>query len=151
MNEYTDQISAYFTHVPMWPLALLALIIIIIIIYEVFSRRRRVDSTEHYRSTILEELSGLYPEPVFWPEDIEAHLYARLPTMRAAFEEFRQHVPQERLREYNRDWENYCRFFFTMVSDEQSPTIEVERIPDKDQDPKKTFHTLVSNLLRHVP
>lgn len=155
MNELTDQvsaydqISAYFSHVPMWPLGLLALIVVVIGIYEVVDRKRQVSAAENFRSTILTALSGLYPEPVNWPKDIEAHLYARLPAMREAFENFRRHVPQEKLRDYNKDWENYCRFFYTVASDERSPV--VEPTPGKDQDPKKTFHTLVSNLLRHAP
>ena len=112
-------------------------------------RRRHVTAAEHFRSTILAALSGLYPKPVNWPKDIEAHLYARLPAMREAFENFRRYVPQEHLRDYNRDWNNYCRFFYTVASDEQYPV--AEPTPDKDEDPKKTFHTLVSNLLRHAP
>lgn len=155
MNELADQvsaydqISAYFSHVPMWPLALLALIVVVIGIYEIVDRKRQVSAAENFRSTILTALVGLYPEPINWPQDIEAHLYARLPAMREAFENFRRHVPQEKLRDYNKDWENYCRFFYTVASNEQRPAAELAS--SKDQDPKKTFHILVSNLLRHAP
>jgi len=149
MNEFTDQISAYFSHVPMWPMLLLALIVVVIGVYEVVDRRRQVSASDNFRSTILKALSGLYPEPVNWPEDIEAHLFARLPAMREAFEDFRRHVPQENLRDYNKDWDNYCRFFYTVASADHHSV--VEPASGKDQDPKKTFHTLVSNLLRHAP
>ncbi len=149
MNEFTDQISAYFSHMPMWPMLLLALIVIVIGIYEVVDRRRQVSAADNFRSTILKALSGLYPEPVNWPKDIEAYLFARLPAMREAFEDFRRHVPQENLRDYNKDWDNYCRFFYTVASADHRPG--AEPASGKDQDPQKTFHTLVSNLLRHIP
>ncbi len=149
MNEFTDQISAYLSHMPMWPLALLALIIIVIGTYEVVDRKRKISAAENFRSTILAALSGLYPEPAFWPEDIEAHLYAQLPAMREAFEDFRHHVPQEKLRDYNKDWENYCRFFYTIASDEKGPA--AEPTPGRDPDQKRTFRALVSNLLRYAP
>lgn len=149
MTEFTEQISAYFSHMPMWPLALLALIVAVIAVYELVDRKRRISAAEDFRSTILVALSGLYPEPAFWPEDIEAHLYTRLPAMREAFENFRQYVPQENLRKYNKDWECYCRFFYTVESDEKYPA--AEPAPAKDMDPKKTFRALVANLLRHAP
>jgi hypothetical protein len=149
MDEFTEQISAYLSHMPMWPLALMGLIVVGIGINELVDRRRRISAAEYLRDTILESLAGLYPDPVNWPQDIEAHLYARLPAMKKAFVHFRQHVPQDQLKDYNKDWESYCRFFYSEVSDEQISATEV--VSGNDQDSKKSFHTLVSNLLRHIP
>ncbi|HKX53806.1 MAG TPA: hypothetical protein VJM47_08400, partial [Nitrosospira sp.] len=67
MNEFSDQISAYFTHVPMWPLVLLSAGIVVAGIYEMFTRKRRTEAAEEFRSAILSTLSGLYPEPTNWP------------------------------------------------------------------------------------
>ena len=79
MNEFTDQIAAYFDKVPLWPLVLLAVGIVFASIYELFTRKRRADAANEFRTAILATLSGLYPEPTKWPKSIDTYLSARLP------------------------------------------------------------------------
>ncbi|WP_090881894.1 hypothetical protein [Nitrosovibrio sp. Nv6] len=148
MNEFTDQIAGYFNQVPMWPLVLLGMGIVVTGIYELFHRKRRAEAAEEFRSVILSTLSGLYPEPTNWPKSIDTYLCARLPVMQEIIEYFKQNVPQEDLPAYNRDWDNYCHFCRAEVTDDKCTAAEMN--PGIEPDPKKTFHTLVSNLLRHA-
>ncbi|ODT69868.1 MAG: hypothetical protein ABS69_15710 [Nitrosomonadales bacterium SCN 54-20] len=148
MNEFSDQISAYFTHVPMWPLVLLGAGIVVAGIYEMFTRKRRTEAAEEFRSAILSTLSGLYPEPVNWPRSIDTYLRARLPVMHEIIEDFRSSVRQQDIPAYNRDWDNYYEFCRNEITDDKC--IAAETNPDRESDPKKTFHQLVSNLLRYA-
>ena len=148
MNEYTDQISGYFNQVPMWPLVLLAVAIVFSGIYELFHRKQRAHAIDDFRSAILSTLSGLYPEPTHWPKSIDTYLCARLPVMQEIIEDFKPNVPQENLPAYNRDWDNYCQFCQAEVTDDMCTAADLN--PGAEPDPKKQFHTLVSNLLRHA-
>lgn len=148
MNEYTDQIAAYFTHVPMWPLVLLGAGIVVAGIYEMFTRKRRAEAAEEFRSAILSTLSGLYPEPTNWPKSIDTYLRARLPVMHEIIEDFKPNVRQEDLPAYNRDWDNYYEFCRNEVTDDKCEAAEMN--PDREPNPKKTFHRLVSNLLHYA-
>lgn len=148
MNEYTDQISGYFNQVPMWPLVLLAVAIVISGIYELFHRKQRANAIDDFRSAILSTLSGLYPEPANWPKSIDTYLCARLPVMQEIIDDFKPNVPQENLPAYNRDWDNYYQFCRTEVTDDKCMAAELNS--GTEPDPKKQFHTLVSNLLRHA-
>ncbi|SCY26651.1 hypothetical protein [Nitrosospira sp. Nsp13] len=148
MNEYTDQISGYFNQVPMWPLVLLAVAIVISGIYELVHRKHRANAIDDFRSAILSTLSGLYPEPTNWPKSIDTYLCARLPVMQEIIDDFKPNVRQENLPAYNRDWDNYYQFCRTEVTDDKCMAAELN--PGTEPDPKKQFHTLVSNLLRHA-
>ena len=148
MNEYTDQISGYFNQVPMWPLVLLAVAIVISGIYELVHRKHRANAIDDFRSAILSTLSGLYPEPTYWPKSIDTYLCARLPVMQEIIDDFKPNVRQESLPAYNRDWDNYYQFCRTEVTDDKCMAAELN--PGTEPDPKKQFHTLVSNLLRHA-
>ncbi len=148
MNEYTDQIAAYFSHVPMWPLVLLGAGIVFAGIYEIFSRRRQAEAADEFRSAILATLSGLYPEPTHWPKSIDTYLCARLPVMHEIIESFRPAIPQEDIPAYNRDWDNYYHFCRSEVTDDRCT--EAEMNPGVGEDPKKTFHALVSRLLNYA-
>ena len=148
MDEYTDQIAAYFNLVPMWPLVLLGAGIVVAAVYELFNRKRRAEDADEFRSAILSTLSGLYPEPTNWPKSIDTYLCARLPVMQEIIEDFRRNIPQEDIPAYNRDWDNYSRFCRAEVTDDKCT--EAEMNPGKEPDPKKTFRTLVSNLLRYA-
>lgn len=147
MNEYTDQIAEYFNKVPMWPLVLLAVAIAISGIYELIRRKQHAAAVDEYRAAILSTLSGLYPEPTRWPKSIDTYLCARLPVMQDIIENFKPDVPQDDLKGYNKDWENYLHFCRSEVTDEKCEAAEANSI---EPDPKKRFHTLVSNLLRYA-
>ncbi len=146
MDEYLNQISGYFTRVPLWPLVLLAGAITCAGIYGLFVRKRRAIAANNFRLSILSILSGLYPEPVNWPKDIGVYLCDRLPAMQEAVEDFRFDVPQERIPTYNKDWHKYCQFCNEITDDKCAAT---ELNPSDASDPKQVFHTLVSNIIRH--
>lgn len=150
MNEFTDQIAAYFSHVPMWPLVLLGAGVVVAGIYEIINSRRRQEAADEFRTAILATLSGLYPEPTHWPKSIDTYLTARLPVMHEIIESFRSTVPQEDIPAYNRDWDNYYHFCRNEVSDDKCMEAEMNPGAYQDQDPKKTFHTLVSKLLSYA-
>jgi hypothetical protein len=141
-----DQIAAYFNQVPMWPLVLLAAATVVAGIYELYYRKRRNEAAEEFRSAILHTLSGLYPEPVNWPRSIDTYLCARLPVMQEIIDDFKPNIRQEDIPAYNRDWDNYYQFCRTEVTDEKC--IAADR-DGQGPNPKKTFHTLVSKLLRY--
>lgn len=148
MDQFADQIAGYFNRVPMWPLVLLGAGIVVAGIYEMFTRKRRAEAAEEFRSAIHSTLAGLYPEPTNWPKSIDTYLRARLPVMQEIIEDYRSNVPQEDIPAYNTDWENYQRFCRSEVTDDKCTAAEMN--PGKEPDPKKTFYTLVSNLLRYA-
>jgi hypothetical protein len=145
MDVFINQISGYFTKVPMWPIVLLALAITCAGIYEVYNRKRRAVSTNRFRSSIHSILSGLYPEPVNWPKDIGEYLCERLPAMQEVIEEFRYHVPQEHIPDYNKDWHSYCQLCDEITDD----NCNAADLSPGEVSKKQVFHTLVSNILRH--
>ncbi|TFH08163.1 MAG: hypothetical protein E4H07_08110 [Nitrosomonadales bacterium] len=145
MDVYLNQISGYFTEVPMWPLVLLAAAITCAGIYELYIRKLRSIAAKRFRLSIHSILSGLYPEPVNWPKDIGAYLRDRLPAMQEAVEDFKYDVPQERIPDYNKDWFGYRQFCDEITDDK---CIAADQNPSEVSS-KKVFHTLVSNLLNH--
>ena len=132
----------------MWPLVLLGAGIVIPGIYEIVSRKRRSEAADEFRSAILATLSGLYPEPTHWPKSIDTYLTARQPVMHEIIESFRSNVPQEDIPAYNRDWDNYYHFCRNEVTDDKCT--EAEMNAGASDNPKKTFHTLVSKLLSYA-
>jgi len=146
MNEWTDQIAGYFDRVPMWPLVLLGVGIVFAGIYELISRKRRADAADEFRTAILSTLSGLYPEPTRWPKSIDTYLLARLPVLHEIIESFRPNVPQKDIPAYNDDWDNYYDFCHAVTDDQCVEAEANSALPD----PKKKFHTLISNLLRYA-
>ncbi len=148
MNDYTDQIAQYFNKVPMWPLVLLAAGLVVVGIYELIRRKRHAEAVDEFHSAILSTLSGLYPKPINWPKNIDTYLCARLTVMQEIIDDFKPEVAQEDIKAYNRDWDNYYHFCRTEVTDEKCAAADID--PDQESNPKKKFHTLVSNLLRHA-
>tara|TARA_R110002073_G_scaffold266486_1_gene429751 strand:- start:2666 stop:3115 length:450 start_codon:yes stop_codon:yes gene_type:complete len=146
MNEYFDQISGYFEAVPIWPFALLGFICIVAGLVEILNRRRRANAIDNFRYTIETQLSGMYPKPINWPQNINEFLCARLPEMEQNFKMLRGFIPQKRLRSYNIDWNNYCHFCHN-ITDEKCI---VEQSSENEQNPKVVFHKLVSKLLEHT-
>jgi len=147
MNEYTDQIAGYFNKVPMWPLVLLGVGIVIAGIYELIRRKQHAEAVDEFRSAIFSTLSGLYPEPTNWPKSIDTYLRARLPVMQEIIENIKPDHPQEEVKAYNADWDNYCQFCRSEVTDEKCESADLN---PAEPDPKKKFRTLVSNLLRYA-
>lgn len=145
MGVYLNQISGYFTKVPMWPFVLLAVAITCAGIYEIYNRKRQAAAANKYSLSIHSILSGLYPKPVNWPKDIGVYLRERLPAMQEVIEEFRYRVPQEHIPEYNKDWHSYCQFCDEITDD----TCDTAGLNPDEVSKKQVFHTLVSNILRY--
>jgi hypothetical protein len=146
MDVYRNQISGYFTQVPLWPFVLLAMIMTCAGIYQLYIRKQRFIDADNFRLSIHSILSGLYPEPANWPKDIDVYLRDRLPAMQEVVEDFRHDIPQERIPAYNKDWHSYCQFCDEITDDK---CVAAELNPSDVPDPKQVFHTLVSNILRH--
>ncbi|SDY68279.1 hypothetical protein [Nitrosomonas sp. Nm33] len=149
MDNYLDQITKYFTAVPMWPFALLGVIIVIAIGVEIINRRRRADTVDYYDTTFRTELVGLYPVPTHWPEDLSAHLRTRLPVMRDAFDSLKGFIPQDQLRDYNIAWNkfyDFCRMN-GVIDEKQAGTTPLS---EAEQDSKQVFHQLVTDLLAYT-
>ena len=146
MNEYTDQISTYFETVPLWPFFILALFGLVSLSVEVVNRKRKADSIFNYRDTIEVEFSGMYPKLINWPKNINKYLCARLPEMHDNFETLRVFLPQDLLKEYNKDWNTY-RDFCISITDEKC--LAHDESPDNEPDPKEVFRTLITNLLKY--
>jgi hypothetical protein len=68
--------------------------------------------------------------------------------MHEIIEDFRSSVQQQDIPAYNRDWDNYYEFCRNEITDDKC--IAAETNPGRESDPKKTFHKLVSNLLRYA-
>lgn len=147
MEEYLNQISGYFSQVPMWPLVLLFLVLTFARIYELFNRKSRVNAVKDFHASIDSVLVGLYPEPTNWPKNIDVYLSARLDVMEELVVGFKSNIRQQDLSAYNKDWENYQRFC-QEISDDQCTAVSSNS--DHVPDPKKIFYTLVSNILRHA-
>jgi hypothetical protein len=60
-----------------------------------------------FRAAFTSALSGLYPLPTNWPEDIDRVLRGVFPTLQSAVEEFRLFVPFWRRRFFDRTWFKY--------------------------------------------
>ncbi len=146
MSEYLDQIHLYFEEVPLWPFALLFVLGIIGAGVDVVNRKRRADAIDNFIYTIETEFSGMYPKTVNWPENIDTYLGERLPEMQANFETLRIFLPQKQLSQYNIDWNNYCDFCRN-ISDEKC---NAENISESEPDPRETFKTLISELLKYT-
>ena len=147
MEEYLNQISGYFSQVPMWPLVLLFLVLTFARIYELFNRKSRVNAVKDFHASIDSVLVGLYPEPTNWPKNIDMYLSARLDVMEELVLGFKSNIRQQDLSAYNKDWENYQRFC-QEIRDDQCTVVpsDSDHVPDS----KKIFYTLVSNILRHA-
>ncbi len=146
MNEYLDQISFYFETVPLWPFYLFGLIGLAALAIELINRKRKEDALFNYRYTIETELSGMYPKPINWPENVNRYLCTRLPEMQDNFETLRVFLPQHLLKDYNNDWNKY-RDFCISITDEKC--LAYDESTDSEPDPKEVFHTLITNLLTY--
>ena len=155
MEEYLDQISRYFETVPLWPFFLLGVVGLVAIAVEIVNRKRREQAIDSFRYTIETELASMYPRHIRWPENVNQYLCARLPEMQHNFEVLRIFIPQDQLLSYNTAWNKYCDFCRNITDEicaasEQPANIqsgnETSATADEN-DPKKVFHKLVSDLL----
>jgi hypothetical protein len=76
------------------------------------SRRRdrqtaKRNAATKFRAAFLTALSGLYPLPTNWPDDINRFLRGVFPTLQSAVAEFRPFVPFWRRRAFDRAWFKY--------------------------------------------
>lgn len=155
MDENISQISTYLEMVPFWAIALFAFAIVVGIFIEIINRKRRSNAIENFRTTIETEFAALYPKHKVWPKNIQQFFAARMPEMHQNFEVLRLFVPQDRLLEYNTDWNNF-RDFCRRITDEQceANTYQSPKIGDNQEvsteDPREVLRRLIDNLLKHT-
>ena len=145
MDAFFNQIAGYFTEVPGWPFVLIAFALICAGLFEIYNRKRHARAVNRFRLSIHSILSGLYPEPLNWPKDIDVYLCEKLPAMQRVIEEFRYRVPQADIPKYNKDWHSYYKFCDEITDD----SCNTEDLNSGEVSKKQIFHTLVSNILSH--
>ena len=145
MDLFFDQIAAYFTEVPAWPFVLMALALICAGLFEIYNRKRHASAVDRFRSSIYSILSGVYPDPIKWPDNMDVYLGERLPVMQDVVEGFRHYVRQEDIPSYNKDWHSFCDFCEEITGN----NCNTEGVSSNEASRKEIFHTLVSNILRH--
>ncbi|MGA8171115.1 MAG: hypothetical protein WB816_09865 [Methylocystis sp.] len=110
----------------------------------------RRNASSKFRGSVLAALTGLYPHPVNWPDDIDPTLRNAFPTLQTAVEEFRPFVRWWQRRAYDRAWLRYrcatgrqvdiqCYLHYTNIQNLDEPK--------PPTDAKITFHRNVSALL----
>ncbi|SER37896.1 hypothetical protein SAMN05421690_102239 [Nitrosomonas sp. Nm51] len=158
MEDYIDQISKYFETVPLWPFLLFGIIALVAVAVEIVNRKRREEAINNFRHTIETELASMYPRHIRWPENVNQYLCSRLPEMQHNFDVLRIFIPQDQLRSYNMAWNAYCDFCRNITDEicaanEQSTNTQSDSdakmvsAGNNENDPKKRFHKLVSDLL----
>tara|TARA_Y100001960_G_scaffold82709_1_gene88297 strand:- start:4666 stop:5109 length:444 start_codon:yes stop_codon:yes gene_type:complete len=145
MDVFFSQIAAYYTQVPKWPFVLMALAIICAGLFEVYNRKRHASAVDRFRSSIHSILSGVYPDPIKWPDNIDVYLGERLPAMQDVVEGFRHYIPQKDIPNYNKDWHSYCDFCEELTDNNSN----IEGKASDELSRREIFQTLVSNILRH--
>lgn len=149
-NENLDQIAGYFETVPLWPFILFGLLGLVAVFVEILNRKRRANAIDNFRYTIETELADMYPQHKRWPQNINAYLCSRLPEMQHNFEVLRVFIPQDRLLEYNTDWNNFRDFCRTITDEQCAAAGQPGQSANNEPDPKDVFHKLVSDLLKHT-
>jgi hypothetical protein len=149
-NENLDQIAGYFETVPLWPFILFGLLGLVALFVEILNRKRRANAIDNFRYTIETELADMYPQHKRWPQNINAYLCSRLPEMQHNFEVLRVFIPQDRLLEYNTDWNNFRDFCRTITDEQCAAAGQPGQSANNEPDPKDVFHKLVSDLLKHT-
>jgi len=152
--EPSDQILFYIRDLPYWPIVLLGLVLLVGVGVDLVNRRRRDGAVEYFESAFREELTGLYPIAIRWPEDLAAYIQPRLPVLRDAFETLRNFIPQDQLHEYNAAWNRFYQFSRTggdgqVASSEDTAQESVVNRPDLQQQ-QQAFQQIVSDLLAYT-
>lgn len=70
-------------------------------------KTRRANACAAFRAAILNELGSLYPNPVAWPENIDAFLRSHFIALQTAVENFRPFVPWWDRWRFDRAWFRY--------------------------------------------
>lgn len=70
-------------------------------------RSARRSAAKEFRTTFLDALTGLYPLPTNWPDDVNASMRKLFPVLQAAVAGFRPYVPLWRRRAFDKAWNNY--------------------------------------------
>jgi hypothetical protein len=98
-----------------WPSSLIVGLVVVVVggvlTHNLSSRRdhqtARRNAAAKFRAAFLSALSGLYPLPTNWPEDINHFLRGVFPALQSAVGEFRPFVAFWRRRAFDRAWFNY--------------------------------------------
>jgi len=97
-----------------------------------------------FRSNIINELAGLYPIPVNWPDDIDNRLSATFPKIQAAVEEFKPFVTDSSA--FNEAWLQYYTHCNQVIPRVFSLANRL-RGTESTQDARDEFKHNVDNLL----
>jgi len=70
---------------------------------------RRIAASIEFRNTFIEELQGLYPEPVNWPKayGIDPVLKAKFAMLRSAVEKYEPFVADSKRAAFKKAWREY--------------------------------------------
>ena len=134
-------------------LALLAALLTIIVALYIPYRNASRAAAANFRNLLLAKLSGLYPVPNNWPNNIDLYLKSIFPELQATVEQFKPYVAPWRRRAFERDWlafycstgrdvDKNCQVYHHYM-DFTSPD---QQIPSG----KQTFHKNVSRLLSYA-
>ena len=88
------------------------------------------DAATKFRSTIINELVGLYPIPIDWPRDVAGRLNATFPKIQAAVEEFKPFVPTGEVKAFNKAWLQYythCKHTLPEAENIATRIFEIEK------------------------
>ena len=70
----------------------------------------RREANRRLISTFHSELSGIYPTPVNWPNDIDSFLKSKFSNLQAVVGEFRHCLPIQEWQAFDTAWLNYYCF-----------------------------------------
>lgn len=134
-------------------LALLAALLAVFVAIYVPIRNASRAAASSFRDVLLGKLSGLYPEPTSWPDNISLRLKDVFPDIQAAVAKFRPHVPFWKRRAFDRDWfAYYCSTGRDIDKNCQAYEHYMDfTSPDQPvPNGKQTFHRNVSRLLSYA-
>jgi hypothetical protein len=134
------------------PTPLLALLGILVSAFiALYVRRKSASSTAAatFRAALLDALSGMYPVPANWPNNVDSELRQLFPIIQRAVEEFRPYVPKRSRRSYDKAW-----FVYRLGPDGREIDKQLYHqymgftSPGEPAiDPKATFHANIERLL----
>ena len=129
--------------------ALLGVLISALVALHIRRKNTSSAAAAKFRAALINALSGMYPVPTSWPQNVDSHLRQLFPAIQSAVEEFRPYVPRQYQRSYDRAWFTYRLGPDGREIDEQlyhqymGFTSPDEPVADQ----KATFHSNVKRLL----